>query len=237
MPGCAAIATINSLTNWSKHLKISTTTPLNGVSLIIHSSIHTAEGFHDLPQMAKALDCTHEYIADMGAKHAAHKSRCITNDVGLADWTNCYRWCHVGEVVKVGSTLLTLGAHVSLCSNAKLSKLTIGIIEATAMVLHVRRLPVCHGTKAKIIRLKCFPKGLYGCGTRHADDEAMRAFQAAILATTAPYSAQRSANWTFITAAWGDDLHPVFQVILRRAVAMRRLVAKRPHLMNQIQEV
>ena len=87
-----------------------------------------------------------------------------------------------------------------------------------------------HQEKCKVIRAKCHPKALYGCEASAVDDEILRRYRTACVNTLEFHTNMRSVDLTFATCSHGIDLDPYGQILIKRAVAVRRGVAKRPKL-------
>ena len=64
-------------------------------------------------RLAEALNSTHEYLNDMGARVAPAKSYNFASSKKAATWLSKTTWDHIGAKIKVVTDLRYLGAHLT----------------------------------------------------------------------------------------------------------------------------
>ena len=72
-----------------------------------------AKGMHMIRAAADALNCTHEFLKDMGARVAADKSFNFATTKEAREWMENTWWDHLNDVIPVVQDFRYVGAHLS----------------------------------------------------------------------------------------------------------------------------
>ena len=185
-----------------------------------------ATGEWHLENYTQGFTATLQYIEDIGARTAPEKSFSFSTQEGARRWLKTFVWPIIKQRVNVVHHIRDLGAHLNTTMRNAATTSTTRITEAIAIIKRVRFLPHTYDVKAKIIRVKAFTKGLYGCEAVHVNETAIRGMQTATVEAIAPVSRLRSNAMTFSLCSRGDDIDPFIEIFARRFTMMRRMEAK-----------
>ena len=94
-----------------------------------------------------------------------------------------------------------------------------------------------YNKKVEIIRAKKLPLGLYGCEVAPINESALRTRRASIASCLTFTTARRSADLAFAIGSRGRDVDPDVEIVCRRAIAIRRSMAKDDRSRKLIQEI
>ena len=72
-----------------------------------------AEGADMVGRLRDALNITHEYLNDMGARVAPTKSYNFASSKKAAEWLKKTTWDHIGAKIKMVNDLRYLGSHLT----------------------------------------------------------------------------------------------------------------------------
>ena len=110
-----------------------------------------AQGEHMLRDFPEALETTHNYLHEMGAKVAPAKSLNFTRSKTAKTWLADTTWIAIDAKIKAVDDLRYLGGHISTKGNMRNSTLNDRLLKAIEQLRTLRYLPASHDDKAKII--------------------------------------------------------------------------------------
>ena len=111
----------------------------------------------------RASDKTHMHLEDLGARIAPDKCNAFSSNEAARRWLRKHRWRRLGKKVKVINDCRDLGAHFNAVAGRKVGTTTSERMRQTARSagrLEKHKAP--YDQKAKIIRSKKLPMGLFG---------------------------------------------------------------------------
>ena len=187
---------------------------------------------------ASALDLTHQYMEDIGAKVSIKKSFNFASHKAARKWLGTTVWPTLKSQIAVLSNFRYLGAHISIGTRMANSTQTARINKAAAMLKRAARLPVDTQSKANTVRTKILPTALYACEASEVSDAHLASLTSHILSvlTTGRHN-KRDLIATFIASSHGHDRDPVGQVLLRRITQIRRTLAKHPDILPKVKDI
>ena len=121
-----------------------------------------AEGELMVGHLAKALDTTHEYLHDMGAKVAPSKSYNFASDSKAAKWLKETIWDHLHAKIEVVSDFRYLGAHLTTRLSPTSSTMEARWEKALNQLKRLRYVPATAEAKVGIIIAKTYVAAFYG---------------------------------------------------------------------------
>ena len=113
-------------------------------------------------QLAKALNTTHEYLNDMGAKVAPSKSYNFASDSKAAKWLQATTWDHIEAKIDVVTDFRYLGAHLTTRQSPTSSTMEARWDKALNQLKRLRYVPATAEAKVGIIIAKTYAAALYG---------------------------------------------------------------------------
>ncbi len=105
------------------------------------------------------------------------------------------------------------------------------------MAARAGRLPATRPQTADIIRVKVMCMALSGIDVADFTEKEYAMLTTSILAALTSNASKKDVDWTFTSASFGSDLDPVVQAITRRCMALRRALAKTPHVIGKYQSI
>ncbi len=183
------------------------------------------------------LTLTHQYVLDMGAKIAEGKSLNVVSTITARRWLSATAWDLAGGAIKVVEHLRYLGGHLTTTTKRHHSTLTQRGVVGQHMAGRAGRLPASRKQKAAIIRVKVMSTALYGIEVADFAEREYAKLSTAILAALTINASRKDVDWTFTVASFGSDLDPVVQTLTRRCMALRRAIAKKPHMRGKYQGI
>ena len=122
----------------------------------------TAAGEQMYNSFVSALNDTHDYLQQMGARIAPEKSFNFASHLKAREWLERTLWSKIGQGIEVVNDFRYLGSHLSARASLKSSTLTKRLRQA---LQQLRRLRTCSATpiaKARAIITKIYAGALYG---------------------------------------------------------------------------
>ena len=105
------------------------------------------------------------------------------------------------------------------------------------MARKVAKLPVERKHKASILRAKVVPASFYGIEIADYTEREYSNLTVAVMGALTANAAKKDVDWVFQVASFGDDLDPTCITLTRRCLALRRTLAKKPHLLAKYQAI
>ena len=196
-----------------------------------------AAGDKHVDDIINANNVTHEFLEDMGAAIATNKSVLFSSNVGNRKTLRKVIWRCSQTTIKVLNQFRDLGAHINVTNAAQSITINTRSIEAADAVNKLNRLPLSQKQKTHQARTRCLPKGLHGVETAKLGETNQRRLTTVIKQTISKKCRHKDRNLTFLTSSRGDDLDPETNILCRRALMLRRAVAKKPKLQALAQKV
>ena len=100
----------------------------------------------------------------------------------------------------------------------------------------LRSLKDCQSTyeKAKAIRAKVYAGIFYGCEAADVKDVQIEQLAGAVIHAYHTRNNNHDRDWWFTTASEGRDVDPHLQCFIRRCIALRRAIVKRPQTKERV---
>ena len=198
-----------------------------------------AKGRRMLRQYTKALDQTHQYLQDMGAKVAPAKSYNFASTEVGRKWLSETWWKKINSSIEVVKDLRYLGGHLS--TTTKMSRRT---IEARCeaglnQLARLKYVPAEDDDKAKAILNQVYAGMLYGVEGSDITESMTAKISAAVMDVYRSRNDIHDADWFYTAASNGSgkELDPVVQILTRRCMEFRRAICKRPGTMAKAQAI
>ena len=102
----------------------------------------------------QALNATHQYLLDMGARIAPDKSYLFASHANVRQWLRQHVWSVIGTTIPTVLHVRDLGAHLNTTARDIGVTLTGRMQNAALLVAKVHRLPIDVATKITIILCK-----------------------------------------------------------------------------------
>ena len=122
------------------------------------------------------------------------------------------------------------GTHFTTRRTMHAPTLTKRLKKATTVAKRVKKSPIGFPGKAKVLRGKVVPIGLYWCETSRVNDVAMSDFRKAVAAAIVQDPEHGSEDLAYTVGLHGVDLDANTDVIVRRVLVVRRVIAIRPEV-------
>ncbi len=182
-----------------------------------------------LDGFVRGFEDTLQFFLDIGARISIPKSFVCSNVRVLRKELRGLDWPQLkGKKLQVLNHTRDLGTHATYAGRYVGATLVARAKEAVATARRARRLPHPKHAKARLARTVVLAKALYGCEAAPLSDQVTRQLQAALTKLVGS-PADRACNaLTFDLCSAGQDLDPVAQILARRVVMGRRMIAKRP---------
>ena len=178
---------------------------------------------------SKALDATHTFLHDMGAKVAPTKSLNFATHRSVKAWLGKKVWAGIGTTVKVVDDLRYLGAHITTTYDCMSGTLEDRISKAITLLQRLRYCPASVETKVRAITTKVYAAGLYGVEATQISTAKVAKLSAAVIDAFRSRNNSHNADRFYTTLTTDkNDLDPMAQVLVRRVLQIRRTSKKRP---------
>ena len=111
-----------------------------------------------------ALNTTHDYLQQMGARIAPDKSYNFASHIKAREWLKHTLWSKIGQGIEVTvvNDFRYLGAHLSARASLKSTTLTKRVQQALQQLKRLRTCPATPTAKARAIITKIYAVALYG---------------------------------------------------------------------------
>lgn len=152
-----------------------------------------------LHRFAAALDATHSYLIDMGAKIAPDKNSNFASTETARKWLKATYWKKLGTAITVVDNFRYLGAHMNVAGKNTADTLKKRIKQGIMLLHRVAKLPVTRAHKATLIRTKIFSAALYGSEVAQPNERDIATFAAATAKAIANKTAHHDIDWVFAT--------------------------------------
>ena len=119
-------------------------------------------GNHMVGKLARALNMTHEYLHDMGAKIAPTKTFNFSNSQKARTWLHNTWWPHIQSHIEVIKDFRYLGAHLSAGSGRTSRTLKQRWEKAFIQLRRLKYVPVASMAKVRAITVKIYAAAFYG---------------------------------------------------------------------------
>jgi hypothetical protein len=193
---------------------------------------------HKHEQLFKdCYDLTHQFLQDVGAKIASSKCFAFSTHPTTRRRLRLHYWEYLHAFVPVVTHLRDLGSHLSSCTIPKGATITARLHKATGIATRIARTSFSYATTAKMIRMVALPTGLYGSEAAPVADQALGSFRAAIAKVIGPNSRLTNHTMKFNLCGIGNDLDPVVELLSRRVVILRRMIAKHAFVLPMVQQL
>ena len=187
-----------------------------------------AQGQHMLGQFAKALNSTHDFLQQMGAKVAPNKSYNFASGRKEAKWLSQTTWEYIGATIEVVTDLRYLGAHLTTRQEPSSATLEARWVKGLNQLKRLRFCPAAVEAKVAIILAKTYAATLYGVEAARVQPQKIAQLAVAVIDVFKPRNNHHNADRFFATLSAEDtkDLGPVVQILGRRAMQIRRSASK-----------
>ena len=207
------------------------------VKVLADDVLLLARGTDMVRTFANALRDTHRYLIAMGAKVAPSKSFNFASCKLARDWLQETWWEEIGAFINVQMDFRYLGTHLSTQVVRRHTTLAARAQKALSQLHRLKYVAASPQSKAKAIRTKIYPGLFYGIEVNDLSERQLASISAAVIDVFAGRNDNHDADWFYATQSIGGDLDPTVQVLLRRALELRRCVCKRPqdeHMLKHI---
>ena len=218
---------------------IAITRTIPGVSCYILADdvLVLAEGATMVGRLAEALDATHEYLNDMGAKVEPAKSYNFASSKKAAVWLKQTTWDHIGAKIKVVTDLRYLGAHLTTRHAPTSPTMDARFEKAITQLKKLRYVPAAVEAKVGIILAKTYVAAFYGIEAAKVQPAKIARITAAVVDVFRSRNANRNIDRFFSTLTDDSrDLDPVVQIYGRRAMQVRRSCCKNKEAEKRMKE-
>ena len=212
---------------------------IHGVSCYILADdvLLLAEGASMVGKLAEALNATHEYLNDMGAKVAPAKSYNFTSSKKAAAWLTQTTWDHIGAKIKVDTDFRYLGAHLTTRHSPTSATMDARLEKALTQLKRLRYVPADVEAKVGIILAKTYAAALYGVEAAKVQPAKVAKLSAAVVNVFRGRNTNRNIDRFYTTLTdEAKDLDPVVQIYGRRALQVRRTCSKDKEAEKRIKE-
>ena len=173
----------------------------------------------------------------MGAKVAANKSFNFTNSSVAEKLLRDTWWPVVGSTSEVVDSFRYLGSHMNVAGRGRNTTHTARVVKAVVTTSRVARLPVPLEDKAQVICIKVLPAALYGTETYDCPDSTVAKLLTTIARAVSAAGNRKDIDLVYAEAAGAKDIDPTTQLFVRKALAIRRVVGKKPDLKNVAEQI
>ena len=178
--------------------------------------------------LATAIDTTHEYLHNMGAKVAPDKSYNFSNRSEASDWLAKTWWQHIDDAIEVVTDFRYLGAHISARSGCQSSTLDKRWDKAIHQLQRMKHIPATMEAKVRAIHAKVYAAGLYGVEASQVSTAKVAKLAAMVIDVFRSRNDDHNADRFFnVTTDDRNDLDPMAQIFARRVMLARRTIAKK----------
>ena len=187
---------------------------------------------------AKALDATHSFLHQMGAKVAPTRSFNFATHQGVERWLGRKTWIGANPTIRVVDDLRYLGAHITTTYDCISGTLNDRIDKAVSQLQRLRFCPASTETKIRVIATKVYAGALYGVEATQLDPAKIPRLSAAVIDTFRSPNNSHNANRFYTTLTpTKSDLDPCAQILARRVMQIRRTCAKEPGAQEKFKRV
>ena len=167
-----------------------------------------ASGGGMVRKFATALDKTHRYLEDMGAKVAPDKSFNFASNKEARKWLAETKWPTINAVIKVVEDFRYVGAHINTSNSKKTQTIDDRFMAGVKDLHRLGRVQVKYETKAEVINSKVIPATLYGAEVAECRDANVSKFTAAIIDAFNRKDERHDVDWFFTVAPGGKGYGP-----------------------------
>ena len=187
----------------------------------------TAAGEQMYNSFVSALNETHDYLQQMGARIAPDKSFNFASHPKAREWLERTLWPMIGQGIEVVNDFRYLGSHLSARASLKSSTLTKRLRQALQQLRRLRTCPATLTAKARAIITKIYAGALYGIEASSITTAELNTMIAAVINVFRTHNDSHHADWFFTAnSTTTQDLDPYTQVFVRRVLQTRRTLAK-----------
>jgi hypothetical protein len=162
-----------------------------------------------LSKFAKALNATHQYLHQMGAKVAPDKSYNFASCIKAKKWLAQTHWEHIDSGIQVITDFRYLGAHLTTRHAASSSTLDKRWDKAKQQLKKLRFCPAKAEAKIRAIISKIYAGAMYGVEAAGATPVKVASLTAAVIDVFKSRNNNHNANQFFSTIIGSkDDLDP-----------------------------
>ena len=181
-----------------------------------------------LGQFAKALNYTHDFLQQMGAKVAPNKSYSFASGRKGATWLSQTTWEYIGATIEVVIDLRYLGAHLTTRQEPTSATLEARWEKGINQFKRLRFCPAAVEAMVAIILAKTYAATLYGVEAARVQPQKIARLAAAVIDVFKPRNNHHNPD-RFVATLSADetkDLDPVVQILGRRAMQIRRSASR-----------
>jgi len=186
-----------------------------------------ATGDRMTDHLAKAIDKTHAFLHDLGARVAPDKSYNFASTVAANKWLADTWWEGIGAKIEVVKDFRYLGAHLSSGRTCISSTLQKRWERAYVQLKKLRYIPATTRAKLAAIRTKVFAAAMYGVEAAEIAPAKMASMSAAVIDVFKSKNDNHNADRFYTTIALDkDETDPMIEVFARRLMQIRRTTCK-----------
>ena len=198
-----------------------------------------AQGRSMLKKYAKALNFTHLYLQDLGAKVAPTKSYNFSSTEAGRKWLKKTWWPYIHTNISVVKHMTYVGAHLSTTAARKNNTL---VDRWDDVCLQLSKLMhTADDDEAKITATfgKVFVGTMYGIEGTDISDSMVGKIAAVVLDAFRSKHDIRDADWMFTSISNGSnkEVEPQVQILVRRCLELRGAICKRPKTMAKAKTI
>ena len=190
-----------------------------------------------LHRFGRALQLTHTYMDDAGAKVAPDKSYNFASNETAAEWLRKTTWATIKSKIKVVRDFRYVGAHLNTMRVRKAATLDARFHKGVGMLRRLKNLHIDIADKAKAIRTVVYPATLYGIEAARTTRTKVGILAAAVKDVLYSKNDRHDTDWLFANGVNGKDLDPEVQIFIKRMTMLRRAVEKKPSLKAKVQSI
>ena len=183
------------------------------------------------------FDLTHQYLSDVGARIAPSRSYVFSTNRVTRQRLRDHLWEVLGTKVPVVTHMRDLGSHLSVGATLQGATITARLKKACRIVYKIAKTNLAFFNKAKLIRTVALATGLYGSEAAPVCDQALASLRTAIARTIGPHSRLTNNAMKFLLESHGTDLDPAVEVLSRRVMVLKRILAKHSHMQALVQDI
>lgn len=179
-----------------------------------------AEGPDMVRRLAEALNSTHEFLQDMGAKVAPAKSYNFASVKSAVTWLAETTWDISGEKIQVVTDFRYLGAHITAIQSPTSSTINDRWENALVQLKRLRFCPASVEAKANIILAKTYAAAIHGIKAARVPPTKVAKLTAAVIDVFKARNKNHNVGRFFATLTKDDkDLDPVVQIFRKEGYA------------------
>ena len=197
-----------------------------------------ATGKTMIGQLAEAINRTHQYLHEMGAKVAPDKSYNFASTVEGKKWLQQTWWEGIQAKIDVVQDFRYLGAHLSAGNSISSATMDKRWEKAQSQLKKLKHAPASNDAKVKAIHAKVYASAMYGIEAAAVTPAKIAKLAASVIDVFRWKNNNHNADRFFTTLTPDDkDIDPVVEILARRAMQIRRTASKNKGMEAKVKEL